>query len=204
MKALAARMTRYRNKLEWRSGTLWESRYKSSVVQPDTYLLECSRYIELNPVRARIMPRAEDYPWSSFCLRLLESAENNWLEVAPCFNALGTTDLIRRNRYLEGEGLYLKRISTRLATVRIRRVAVRRLTHRTNNAYSILNKKPLTIADSAVLMTRCDKYIYHIFFTDRLHKSMPNTYIVHKLCSVLVWNRPSPNDKFYFNGRRGV
>lgn len=57
MKALAARMTRYRNRLEGRSGTLWESRYKSSVVQSDTYLLACSRYIELNPVRARIVPR---------------------------------------------------------------------------------------------------------------------------------------------------
>ncbi|VVO20423.1 hypothetical protein PS833_04154 [Pseudomonas fluorescens] len=72
MKTLAARMTRYRNKLEGRSGTLWESRYKSSVVQSDTYLLACSRYIELNPVRARIALRAEDYPWSSYRLRLLE------------------------------------------------------------------------------------------------------------------------------------
>jgi putative transposase len=46
MKALAACMTRYLNKLEGRSGTLWESRYKSSVAQTDTYLLACSRYIE--------------------------------------------------------------------------------------------------------------------------------------------------------------
>ena len=53
MKALAARATRYRNQLEGRSGTLWESRYKSSVVQSDAYLLACCRYIELSPVRAR-------------------------------------------------------------------------------------------------------------------------------------------------------
>jgi putative transposase len=65
MKSLAARMTRYRNKLEGRSGTLWESRYKSSVVQTDTYLLACSRYIELNPVRAHLVEQAQDYPWSS-------------------------------------------------------------------------------------------------------------------------------------------
>jgi putative transposase len=101
MKALAARMTRYRNNLEGRSGTLWESRYKSSVVQSDTYLLACSRYIELNPVRARIVSSAEDYPWSSFRLRLLESAENSWLDLDPCFNALGTTEALRRNRYKE-------------------------------------------------------------------------------------------------------
>ncbi|HBO9959355.1 TPA: transposase, partial [Pseudomonas aeruginosa] len=55
MKTLAARTTRYRNRLEGRSGTLWESRYKSSVVQSDAYLLACCRYIELNPVRARMV-----------------------------------------------------------------------------------------------------------------------------------------------------
>ncbi len=53
MKALAARATRYRNRLERRSGTLWEGRYKSSVVDSDAYLLACCRYIELNPVRAK-------------------------------------------------------------------------------------------------------------------------------------------------------
>jgi len=101
MKALAARMTRYRNKLEGRSGTLWESRYKSSVVQSDTYLLACSRYIELNPVRALIVSRAENYPWSSYRLRVVEPAENNWLDVDPCFEALGTTEVARRDRYKE-------------------------------------------------------------------------------------------------------
>ena len=50
MKRLAGRQTRYRNKLEGRSGTLWESRYRSSVVKVEQYLLACVRYIELNPV----------------------------------------------------------------------------------------------------------------------------------------------------------
>lgn len=44
MKTLAARATRYRNRLEGRTGTLWESRFKSSIVQSDTYLLACCRY----------------------------------------------------------------------------------------------------------------------------------------------------------------
>ena len=65
MKALAGRATRYRNRLERRSGTLWESRYKSSLVQTDTYLLACCRYIELNPVRARMVGASHDYLWSS-------------------------------------------------------------------------------------------------------------------------------------------
>ncbi len=66
MKALVARATRYRNRLEGRCGTLWEGRYKSSPVQTETYLLACTRYIELNPVRARMVPAAGDYAWSSY------------------------------------------------------------------------------------------------------------------------------------------
>jgi putative transposase len=77
MKALAACMTRYLNKLEGRSGTFWESRYKSSVAQTDTYLLACSRYIELNPVRAGIVSRAENYRWSSYRLRANHRSLNN-------------------------------------------------------------------------------------------------------------------------------
>ena len=52
MKRLAGRQTRFANRQESRTGTLWEGRYKSSPIQTDTYLLACSRYIELNPVRA--------------------------------------------------------------------------------------------------------------------------------------------------------
>jgi len=70
MKALAARATRYRNRLEGRSGTLWENRYKSSVVQTYAYLLACSRYIELNPVRARMAAEPSDYRWSSYNSRI--------------------------------------------------------------------------------------------------------------------------------------
>ena len=72
MKALAARATRYRNRVEGRSGTLWEGRYKSSPVQTETYLLACTRNIELNPVRARMVPVAGDYAWSSYRQRIGE------------------------------------------------------------------------------------------------------------------------------------
>ncbi|MBC3779504.1 transposase [Pseudomonas sp. SWRI99] len=101
MKGLAGRMTRYRNKLEGRSGTLWESRYKSSVVETDTYLLACSRYIELNPVRAEMIARAQDYPWSSYSLRLKETAENTWLDEGPGFKGLGLDHSTRVDRYIE-------------------------------------------------------------------------------------------------------
>lgn len=99
MKALAARATRYRNRLEGRRGTLWESRYKSSVVQTDIYLLACSRYIELNPVRARMTAEASDYPWSSYRERLGMDCSRDCLDTDPCFLALGRDQLGRRERY---------------------------------------------------------------------------------------------------------
>ncbi|MCG6575934.1 transposase [Pseudomonas sp. AF32] len=101
MKALAARATRYRNRLEGRSGTLWESRYKSSVVQSDSYLLACSRYIELNPVRARMVADVADYSWSSYRNRVRDEPDICWLDADPCFLALGDTSLERRLRYEE-------------------------------------------------------------------------------------------------------
>lgn len=66
MKRLAGRQTRYVNKHESRSGSLWEGRYKASAIQTDSYLLQCCRYVELNPVRAAMVSRAENYPWSSY------------------------------------------------------------------------------------------------------------------------------------------
>jgi len=69
LKALAGRQTRYVNRVEGRSGTLWEGRYKSSPVDTESHLLECSRYIELNPLRAGIVGRPEQYRWSSFGAR---------------------------------------------------------------------------------------------------------------------------------------
>ncbi|SDU95981.1 transposase [Pseudomonas corrugata] len=99
MKALAARATRYRNRLEGRSGTLWESRYKSSVVQSDAYLLACCRYIELNPVRARMVADVADYPWSSYRSRTGDEPDSCWLDADPCFAALGDTAMERRHRY---------------------------------------------------------------------------------------------------------
>ncbi len=51
--------------LQGRSGTLWEGRYKATIVDSDRYLLACMRYIELNPVRAGLVEHPERYPWSS-------------------------------------------------------------------------------------------------------------------------------------------
>jgi putative transposase len=66
MQALGRRYVTYFNKTYHRTGTLWEGRYKAALVDNQTYLLTCYRYIELNPVRAAMVTCPEDYPWSSF------------------------------------------------------------------------------------------------------------------------------------------
>ena len=100
MKRLSARQTRHHNRLEQRSGTLWEGRYKSSVVQTDRHLLACCRYIELNPVRAGMVTAAHDYPWSS-CRARLGYAEPALLDLDPCYQALAPDEPARRERYSE-------------------------------------------------------------------------------------------------------
>jgi len=57
---------RHFNRTYQRTGTLWERRYKACLVQEDDYLLQVYRYIELNPVRAGMVARPADYPWSSY------------------------------------------------------------------------------------------------------------------------------------------
>lgn len=66
MQAVGRRYVRYFNDAQKRSGTLWEGRYKSTLIQTDRYLLACMAYIDLNPVRAGVVVQASDYPWSSY------------------------------------------------------------------------------------------------------------------------------------------
>ncbi len=66
MQSLGRRYVRYVNWRRQRTGTLWEGRYKSNLVDSDRYLLACYRYIELNPVRAGMVNTPGDYRWSSF------------------------------------------------------------------------------------------------------------------------------------------
>ena len=67
MQALGRRYVRYFNPEYRRTGILWEGRFKSSLVQSETYLLQCYRYIELNPVRAAMVDDPADCAWSSCC-----------------------------------------------------------------------------------------------------------------------------------------
>ncbi len=66
MQLVGNRYVQYVNRTYRRTGTLWEGRHKSSLVDAERYLLCCYRYIELNPLRARIVLHPADYPWSSY------------------------------------------------------------------------------------------------------------------------------------------
>lgn len=66
MKSIGQLYAQYVNKNYKRTGNLWEGRFKSCLVQSESYLLVCHRYIELNPVRAGLAQSAALYPWSSF------------------------------------------------------------------------------------------------------------------------------------------
>ena len=100
MKRVAGRYTRRVNRRTDRTGTLWESRYKSSPIETDTYLLACCRYVELNPVRADLVKSPEDYPWSSYRARVGLDALP-WLDEDPCYTGLGLTPAERRSRYAQ-------------------------------------------------------------------------------------------------------
>ena len=98
MKSVAARQTQYVNGCKRRSGTLWEGRYRSSAIETDRYLLVCTRYVEMNPVRALMVGRPEDYPWSSYLYKVTTTG-SPLVDLDPCYLALGENPDDRAARY---------------------------------------------------------------------------------------------------------
>jgi putative transposase len=98
MKSIGERYVRYFNRKYDRFGTLWSGRYRPLLVTDETYWLTCLRYIEQNPVRARMVLRPEAYPWSSYRAHAYgEGAE--WVAPHPVYVALGRTDIERQAAY---------------------------------------------------------------------------------------------------------
>jgi putative transposase len=98
MKRLGGRFTRYVNKRLDTTGTAWDGRYKSSPIDSDEYLLACSRYVELNPNRAGLTTRIEDYHWSSYRVRAGYEPWT-WLDPDGHYLRLGSTPSERARRY---------------------------------------------------------------------------------------------------------
>ena len=98
MKRVNGRQTAYVNKQEKRSGSLWEGRYKASPIQRESYLLSCCRYAELNPIRAAMAEKAEDYTWSSYAERMGKKP-SFLLDEDGVYLGLGQDESERRERY---------------------------------------------------------------------------------------------------------
>ena len=90
----------YVNRTYRRTGTLWEGRFRSCLTQEESYLLACQRYIELNPVRAGMVPHPAEYRWSSYRANAQGEA-NALLTPHPSYLALGTDASARQLAYRE-------------------------------------------------------------------------------------------------------
>lgn len=98
MQMLGNRYVSWFNQRYRRTGTLWEGRFKSSLVDSERYLLTCYRYIEMNPVRAAMVASPGDYAWSSYAGNALDRPDVIESE-HPSFTALGSSRIERCDAY---------------------------------------------------------------------------------------------------------
>jgi putative transposase len=90
MKRVAGVYTRYVNRVEHRTGTVWNGRYKSSLIDTQAYLMSCCRYVDLNPLRARMVTSPGQYEWSSYNEKT--GRRSSWLvDEDMCYRRLGRT-----------------------------------------------------------------------------------------------------------------
>lgn len=100
MQSLGRRYVRYLNDAHRRTGTLWEGRYRAAPIDSEAYLLACSRYIELNPVRARMVRHPREHRWSSYRANALGAADA-LVTPHPLYLSLGRSAAERQASYRE-------------------------------------------------------------------------------------------------------
>lgn len=100
MKHLGQRYVQYVNRTYGRTGSLWEGRFRSCLVDAEPYLLACHRYIELNPVRAGMVGHPGEYGWSSYGVNA-QSKADRLLTPHPLYVALGSSSHARAAAYRE-------------------------------------------------------------------------------------------------------
>lgn len=98
MQQVGRRYVRRFNMTRDRTGTLWEGRFRSSVIDSERYFLACQRYIEHNPVRAGMVRNALEYPWSSH-RHYAAGRRDPLVTEHACFLQLGGSDSERREAY---------------------------------------------------------------------------------------------------------
>jgi len=100
MQAVGRRYVRLFNQKQARTGTLWEGRYKSTIIQAERYLLACMVYIDLNPVRAGLVGDPRAYPWSSHG-HYVGLRQDKLVTPHPLYWELGNTPFARDAAYAE-------------------------------------------------------------------------------------------------------
>jgi len=98
MQSLGRIYVAYFNGRYGRTGTLWEGRYKAAIVEHESYLLSCMRYIESNPVRARIVESPSEYRWSSFRANACGGVDR-LITPHPIYDAMGDSTDARQMAY---------------------------------------------------------------------------------------------------------
>ncbi|MBO1924370.1 transposase [Thiomicrorhabdus sp. 6S3-12] len=98
MQSIGRQYVRYFNHKYQRTGTLWEGRFRSCLVDADSYLFELYRYIELNPVRASMVESPDEYPWSSYRINAL-GVESDLCTPHERYLALGNSGYERQKSY---------------------------------------------------------------------------------------------------------
>jgi putative transposase len=98
MKFTGAKYVHYFNRLYQRSGTLWEGRFRSSLIDKETYFVTCSSYIEMNPVRAGIVSSPELYRWSSYRIKAF-GGKSPIVDFDSWYNSIGSDTEERQYKY---------------------------------------------------------------------------------------------------------
>lgn len=113
IKALSQRYVQYVNRRYTRVGTLWQGRYHSCLVENDSYFLACQQYIELNPVRARMVSHPGAYGWSSYRANA-EGVADPVVSPHDVYQRLGPQAADRQAAY---RGLFTEEIDTDILQV---------------------------------------------------------------------------------------
>ncbi len=124
LQSVGRRYAQYFNQTYDRSGSLWDSRYKATVIDSKRYLLTCMRYIELNPVRLKLVKHPKAYPWSSYRHNALGET-NQLITPHKLYNRLGRNVAARQAAYRS------------LFRVRISKVDIEAIREATNKGWAL-------------------------------------------------------------------
>ncbi len=100
MKPLSQRYAIWHNRRRGKKGHLWENRFHSNIIEKESYLLECIRYIELNPVRSKLVSHPKDYKWTSYKAHIYEQP-STIIDMHPIFHELGKTPCEIKQNYIK-------------------------------------------------------------------------------------------------------